>query len=91
MPCRCDTRGTNLNRFYTEPNMHVHPTICAAKAVCVRAHDEGLLHMYVDLHAHASKRGCFMFGNQLPDLDDQVSVLFMWPVHSQVLAMWVNE
>jgi hypothetical protein len=27
------------------------------------------LEIYVDLHAHASKRGCFMFGNSLKGED----------------------
>jgi hypothetical protein len=32
---------------------------------------------YVDLHAHASKRGCFMYGNYLESDDEQVqNVLF---------------
>ena len=32
---------------------------------------------YLDLHAHANKRGCFIFGNALPDDEAQVdAVLF---------------
>ena len=43
----------------------MQPTILAAKSAITHAAEHLNMKIYVDLHAHASKRGCFMFGNNL--------------------------
>lgn len=69
---RNDTQGLNLNRVYTEPDGVRHPTIYAAKAAIMHEYRKQRLHIYVDLHGHATKRGCFVFGNTISNKKTQV-------------------
>lgn len=64
---RLDTLGQNLNRFYASPDQQLQPTIYGVKQIVLQ--QAARLKVYVDLHAHASKRGCFMFGNNLQGED----------------------
>ena len=69
---RLDTMACNLNRMYLNPSKLDNPTIWAARKVIVQqAEQYKCLEMYVDFHAHASKRGGFMFGNHLTDAEKQ--------------------
>ncbi len=72
---RTDTLGQNLNRFYHDPSPDLHPTIFAAKQYVVERAKEGQVHMYIDLHAHATRRGCFIFGNNTSTTESLVETL----------------
>ena len=69
---RMDQMGENLNRYYVAPNPIAQPTIFAAKSLLDFYATSGKLCLYLDLHAHASKRGCFIYGNVMDTLVDQV-------------------
>ena len=60
---RVDQNGVNLNRCYLEPSLLQHPSIYAVKTYFTSL--VGVKY-YFDLHAHVSKRSCFLFGNYLP-------------------------
>lgn len=67
---RCDQYGNNLNRHYAEPDSKLHPSIYAVKHL--QEYYSQNIAMYLDLHAHASKRGCFIYGNVLDSFEQQV-------------------
>lgn len=74
---RLDTRGTNLNRVYENPDPVLHPTIYAAKLAVMHEHARSKLVIYTDLHAHSTKRGCFVFGNTFQNVYSQAEQILL--------------
>lgn len=61
-----------MNRHYLEPDATQHPSIYAVKHLQEYYAQRKNIAMYLDLHAHASKRGCFIYGNVLDSFEQQV-------------------
>ncbi|GBG27948.1 Cytosolic carboxypeptidase-like protein 5 [Hondaea fermentalgiana] len=80
---RADTLGQNLNRFYHAPKPSKQPAVAAVVALASYYARSGRFYMYLDLHAHASKRGCFLYGNHFPDEEAQVENM----VYSRLVAL----
>ena len=74
---RADTLGMNLNRTYQFPTREKEPTIHAAKTTVMSYFAEDRLQLYVDLHAHASKRGVFIYGNRCDGLKVQIENMLL--------------
>ena len=58
--------------MYTDPDPLRYPTIFAAKQAILQCHKAGKLFAYMDIHAHSTKRGCFLFGNSIEEIDFQI-------------------
>ena len=69
---RVDCNGVNMNRVYTDPDPVLFPTIHATKKAIEAEHERGKLFAYTDLHGHATKRGCFVFGNSSADSESHI-------------------
>lgn len=53
--------------MYDNPDPLIYPTIFATKQAILYENEKQSLFAYFDLHGHATKRGCFVFGNSNPD------------------------
>ena len=71
---RHDVYGVNLNRVYADPDSEKAPAQAALMVLArAAARRPAGLSLYVDNHAHATKRGVFIYGNHLEEPERQVS------------------
>jgi cytosolic carboxypeptidase protein 5 len=61
---RMDSIGQNLNRFYHLPDLELQPSCYAIKSLLELTRRQ--LFAFFDLHGHANKKSCFIFGNNIP-------------------------
>ena len=73
---RQNSLGQNLNRHYEAPSQEEQPEILAIKELVLGYARRGQLGFYVDLHAHANKKGIFVFGNALPPEAQVETILY---------------
>jgi len=70
---RTNSCGYDLNRCYQDPTFTEHEVVAAVKVTLQEWAQRGDLKWYVDMHAHARDRGCFLYGNLQPTDEDFIS------------------
>ncbi len=61
---RMDCFQQNLNRYYHLPDLEKQPSCYAIKSIVENTRKQ--LYAFFDLHGHANKKSCFIFGNSIP-------------------------
>lgn len=60
---RVDTNGINLNRCYMNPTAKNQPSIYAVRKIIMHLYAHNKFFAFLDLHAHATRKGTFIYGN----------------------------
>ncbi|CAD7971931.1 unnamed protein product [Amoebophrya sp. A120] len=88
---RMNSRGQNLNRFYSKSSASEHEGVHHAMRFLTETLRKNLF-FYLDFHAHATRRGIFLFGNNVTgkslQLGQDLVVEQAWNVtYSQMAAL----
>lgn len=62
---RADSCGTDLNRMYRNPSFIQHPAPYCIKTMLEQLASSKRLALFIDMHAHANKKGTFFYGNSM--------------------------
>ncbi|EPY16032.1 metallo-peptidase, Clan MC, Family M14 [Strigomonas culicis] len=62
---RVDAAGVDLNRMYSTPSPVRHPAPFCLRQLVLPIARENKLSLFVDMHAHANRKGTFLYGNGL--------------------------
>lgn len=73
---RVSNYGQNLNRYYKDPTIEKQPSCYATNLIMESLSKQKKQFMYLDQHAHANYKNCFIFGNHLPYRDHIESCIF---------------
>uniref|UniRef100_T1JBE5 Peptidase M14 domain-containing protein n=1 Tax=Strigamia maritima TaxID=126957 RepID=T1JBE5_STRMM len=67
---RTSMMGFDLNRSWTDANPWAHPTLFATKNLLRQLNGDNTvdLDFFIDIHAHSSLKGSFVYGNQYDDV-----------------------
>lgn len=60
-----DGHGVNLNRYYDNPDFHLHPPVYAIKELVNFYSSQNKLFFFCDFHGHGNTKNCFFYGNFL--------------------------
>ena len=67
---RTSLSGNDLNRQFIAPNIKLHPTVCAIKAmiseIIQNAKEPDPISSFIDIHGHSRKKSIFIYGPYFP-------------------------
>lgn len=73
---RADSCGVDLNRMYRNPCPMRHPAPYCIRMLLNTLAEEKKLALFIDMHAHANKKGTFFYGNSMSSSHQLQALLY---------------